>query len=267
MYKAVFTDMDGTLLREDHAVSGASKQIIQQLIKEGIPVIPISARPLHGMLHITDTVFPADIPVVSLNGSYIYHKGSIIYQIGVALPEAVAINSLASRHPVSAMYYSQMEWYANADTDMVKKEQRITPVAVTVQPFEKTFVEWENKQSGPNKILIAGEASLILNVEQELLHEFGNSLNIYKSQPRYVEVMNHAASKTNAMQIIMKMYGLDKSEVVAIGDNYNDKGMIEFAGLGVAMGNAPEEIKASAQMITDTNNNDGVAKALKKIFA
>jgi Cof subfamily protein (haloacid dehalogenase superfamily) len=267
MYKAVFTDMDGTLLQENHTVSEASKQIIQHLIKEGIPVIPISARPLHGMLHITDAVFPADIPVVSLNGSYIYHNGAIIYQIDVTLQEAEAIHALASKHPVSAMYYSQMQWFADAESAMVKKEQRITPVPITVQPFDKTIVEWEQKKAGPNKILIAGDAPLILNVEQELLQQFGSTLNIYKSQPRYVEVMNHAASKTNAMQIIMKMYGLQQSEVVAIGDNYNDKGMIEFAGLGIAMGNAPEEIKAAANMITDSNNNDGVAKALKKIFA
>ena len=78
--------------------------------------------------------------------------------------------------------------------------------------------------------------------------------------------MNHAASKTNAMQFIMKMYGLEKDEVIAIGDNYNDKGMIEFAGMGVAMGNAPEEIKAAADIITDSNNSDGVAKALEKLF-
>ncbi len=266
MYKAVFTDMDGTLLTQEHTVSNTTKQTIQRLIQQGVLVIPISARPLHGMLHITDAIFPKDIPVVSLNGSYIYHNGSIIYQIDVSIPEAGAINELVSKHPVSPMYYSQMEWYANADTDAVKKEQKITPVPVTVQPFKETIAAWKAKQNGPNKILIAGDAQLILNVEQELLHIFGNHLNIYKSQPRYVEVMNHAASKTNALQFIMKMYGLQQSEVIAIGDNYNDKGMIEFAGLGIAMGNAPEEIKASAGMVTDTNNNDGVAKALDKLF-
>lgn len=266
MYKAVFTDMDGTLLTESHTVSHLTQKKISQLINEGILVIPISARPLHGMLHITENVFPKDIPVVSLNGSYIWHKAEIVYQVDVPLPEAEAVNRLAAKHPVSAMYYSQMEWYAVDNTDAVKKEQKITPVPVTVQSFDKTITAWSEKKTGPNKILIAGDPSLILEVEQELLQQFGNGLNIYKSQPKYVEVMNQAASKTNAMQFIMEMYGLKKEEVVAIGDNYNDKGMIEFAGLGVAMGNAPDEIKAAANMITDTNNRDGVAKALEKIF-
>jgi Cof subfamily protein (haloacid dehalogenase superfamily) len=266
MYKAVFTDMDGTLLTEHHTVSHITQKKISQLIEKGIPVIPISARPLHGMMHITEKIFPADIPVVSLNGSYIWHKGEIVYQINVSLQEAAAINTLASQHPVSAMYYSQMTWYANNNTDAVKKEQRITPVPVTIQPFDKTAATWAKEKNGPNKILIAGDASLILQLEQELLQQFGSNLNIYKSQPKYVEVMSDAASKTNAMQFIMKMYGLKKEEVVAIGDNYNDKGMIEFAGLGIAMGNAPDEIKAVADLVTDTNNRDGVAQALDKIF-
>ena len=105
MYKAVFTDMDGTLLREDHTVSHTTKKTIQKLINKGILVIPISARPLHGMLHITDTIFPQDIPVVSLNGGYIYHNGSIIYQIDVSIPEAEGINKLAEK--VSPIFPSE----------------------------------------------------------------------------------------------------------------------------------------------------------------
>jgi len=267
MYKAVFTDMDGTLLTEQHTVSHITQKKIAQLADAGILVIPISARPLHGMLHITEHVFPKETPIVSLNGSYIWHNGNILYQAAVPLAEAEAVNRLASKHPVSAMYYSQMEWYANDYTDAVKKEQKITQVQVTVQPFEKTIVTWTEKQTGPNKILIAGDPALILAVEQEMLEHFGDRVNIFKSQPKYVEVMNREASKTKAMQFIMEMYGLKQEEVIAIGDNYNDKGMIEFAGLGIAMGNAPEEIKAVADMVTDTNNQDGVARVLDKIFS
>ena len=60
----------------------------------------------------------------------------------------------------------------------------------------------------------------------------------------------------------MNQYGILQQEVIAIGDNYNDKEMIEFAGVGVAMGNAPEEIKLVADFVTDTNNDDGVAGKL-----
>lgn len=267
MYKAVFTDMDGTLLRKDHTVSSKTKQTIQQLIAKGILVVPISARPLHGMLYITDPIFPQEVPVVSLNGSYIYHDGKIVYQVNMPLHEASAIHDLSEKYPVSTMYYSQMEWFANGMTDAVKKEQKITPVPITIQPYQQTHDAWEQQQAGPNKILMAGDEKVILSVEAALLEKFNGSLNIYKSQPRYLEAMHPDASKSNAIRFIMNMYGLQQHEVIAIGDNYNDKGMIEFAGTGIAMGNAPEEIKAVADFVTDTNNHDGVAKALDHFFS
>jgi hypothetical protein len=267
MYKAVFTDMDGTLLRKDHTVSSKTRQTIEKLIERGIMVIPISARPLHGMTPITDNVFPASTTIVSLNGSYIYHNGKIIYQVSMPLHEAAAIHALVEDQPLSAMYYSQMEWYADKDTDAVKKEQKITPVPVTIQSFGKTLSGWEMHQKGPNKILIAGDEKTILSIEQKMLEQFNGSLNIYKSQPKYLEAMHPSASKSNAIQNLMNIYGLRQDEIIAIGDNYNDKGMIEFAGMGIAMGNAPEEIKAVANYVTDSNNHDGVAKALDHFFS
>jgi len=266
MYKAVFIDMDGTLLTSHHSITATTKQTIQQLIKQGILVIPISARPLHGILPLTATVFDEEKPVVSLNGSYIFHQQAIIHEIKVSLPQAIELHNTVSKKPVSIMYYSQMDWYAADHTDAIKKEQRITPVSIIIQPFDKTVSIWEKQQVGPNKILITGNVAEILAIEKELLAQYQDELNIYKSQPRYLEVMHQQASKTNAIQLLMAKYGIQQDEIIAIGDNYNDKSMIEFAGMGIAMGNAPDEIKKVADYITDTNNNDGVAKALKKFF-
>lgn len=267
MYKAVFTDMDGTLLRKDHTVSTVTKETIRRLTEKGIMIIPISARPLHGMTPITSQVFPSGVPVVSLNGSYIFHDGKIIYQVSMPLQAAAAIHALVEEKPLSAMYYSQMEWFASHDTDAIKKEQRITPVPITIQSFGKTLSGWEMHQKGPNKILIAGDEKVILSMEAQMLEQFGSALNIYKSQPRYLETMHPEASKSNAIRMLMNMFGWKQEEVMAIGDNYNDIGMIEFAGMGVAMGNAPQAIKDRANFVTDTNNHDGVAKALDHFFS
>ena len=266
MYKAAFIDMDGTLITKSHTISHVTQLAIKKLISKGILIVPISARPLHGMLHIINGVIPAETPVVSLNGGYIYQQGNIIYQANIPLVAAKAVHDAIVRLPVSAMYYSQMKWYAQEHTDAVKKEQKITPVPIIIQPFEQTIAAWNQAAQGPNKILIAGDATLILSIEKNLIATYGGQLNIYKSQPRYLELMNLQASKTVAMQLLMAQYGIQQQEVVAIGDNYNDQGMIEFAGMGVAMGNAPNNIKAIANHVTDTNNNDGVAKALEYFF-
>ncbi len=266
MYKAVFLDMDGTLLTSQHTITDNTKQTIQQLIKLGILVIPVSARPLHGMLPLTANVFDEEKPVVSLNGSYIYQQEAIIHDVKISLSDTIELHNTVSNKPVSIMYYSQMDWYAAENTDAIKKEQRITPVPIMIQPFDNTVSIWDKKQTGPNKILITGNVAEIIAIEKELIAKYNSELNIYKSQPRYLEVMNKQASKTNAIKLIIAKYGIQQDEIIAIGDNYNDKSMIEFAGMGIAMGNAPDEIKKVADDITDTNNNDGVAKALKKLF-
>jgi len=266
MYKAVFLDMDGTLLRKDHTISDVTKKAIKELLNNGIIIVPISARPLHGMLPITQQVFPASIPVVSLNGAYILHNKEIIYQADIALSETATIHCELENYDVAVMYYCQMEWYANVDRAAVKKEQRITEVKIKIQPFEYSLKEWDAKKSFPNKILITGEKELIVDIENRLLELHKGKLNIYKSQPRYLEIMNLKASKAGAVQFLAAKYGIQQNEIIAIGDNYNDKGMIEYAGMGVAMGNAPDEIKAAANYVTDTNNNDGVAKALAHFF-
>jgi len=266
MYKAVFIDMDGTLLKKDHTVSDANKQAIHQLQEKGILVVLISARPLHGMLPISKHVVTDDMPIVSLNGGYIVHNNEVIFQSAISLPDAITINRELKDTALSSMYYSQMEWYAEVENDRIKKEQRITPVKIKIQPFPETLKEWEVGVTGPNKVLIAGDKELILSIEKRLNELHKGQLNIYKSQPEYLEVISLEASKASAIEFIIDRYGIGKKEIIAIGDNYNDKGMIEFAGMGIAMGNAPQEIKLAANYVTDTNNNDGVAKALHHFF-
>jgi len=266
MYKAVFLDMDGTLLRKDHTISDINKKVIHRLLNMGVVVVPISARPLHGILRIIKEVIPDSMPVVSLNGSYIFHNKEIIYQANIDLSAVISINNELQHYNVSVMYYSQMEWFATVNSTLVSKEQRITDVQIKIQPFTQIFDGWVATNNGPNKILIAGDKLLIATIESKLIGLHGHELNIYKSQPAYLEVMTQQASKAKAIEFLLNKYGIEQSEIIAIGDNFNDQGMIEFAGTGVAMGNAPDEIKLIADYVTDTNNNDGVAKALNHFF-
>lgn len=266
MYKAVFIDMDGTLLQKDHTISDINKQVIKKLLDKGVLIVPISARPLHGILPISKQLFPDTIPIVSLNGSYIFLNNEIIYQSAVPIEDVLNIQKEIAPYDVSAMYYSQMDWYAEADNAHIQKEQNITDVKIKIQPFHLMVDEWKTKHSGPNKILIAGNADLINGIEKRLIAEHSDKLNMSKSKTTYLEVMSLGSSKTKAIEFLLERYGMKQSEIIAIGDNFNDKEMIEFAGIGVAMGNAPDEIKKVANYVTATNNEDGVAKALNHFF-
>lgn len=266
MYKAVFIDMDGTLLQSDHTISERTKKLLLMLQQKGILVVPVSARPLHGILPITQPVITEAMPVVSLNGSYILHRGEIIRQVIIDLSNVIAVHNELQHEDAAVMFYSQMDWYAVADTALIRKEQKITPVPVSIQPFNQIIEKWRSEKNGPNKIMVGGDPALVSIIEEKLLAQHAGQLNIYKSQPRYLEVMNKDASKKTAIEFLIRQFGIRREETIAIGDNFNDKEMIIYAGQGVAMGNAPDEIKSVADFVTDTNNRDGVARALEHFF-
>jgi Cof subfamily protein (haloacid dehalogenase superfamily) len=125
---------------------------------------------------------------------------------------------------------------------------------------------WAKEPTGINKVMAIGHESVIATVESKLVSVFPSGLNIYTSKPTYLEIMREDASKTKAVQFLMERYGIRREEIIAIGDNFNDKEMIAYAGTGVAMGNAPDAIKAVADYITDTNQRDGVRKAIERFI-
>ncbi len=99
-----------------------------------------------------------------------------------------------------------------------------------------------------------------------MIDKFGDKLNVNQSSKALLECVNINASKGNAVKWIAERYGIKQEEICAIGDSENDNSMIEYAGLGIAMGNAMDVTKAVANYVCDTNNNNGVAKVIEGIL-
>ncbi len=266
MYKAVFTDMDGTLLRDDHSISEATKELIQKLVAAGIPVILVSARPIHGILPISRWLGIDTLPVVSLNGGYIGHEDKVIFESGIELDRVNGLQNVSERYEVTLIYYAGLEWFAERGNAATTKEQRITSVEVQIAPFQELMAYWKENDTKIDKIMAVGEPDVINALQDELHGIYGDGMNIYTSKPTYLEIMRREASKTNAVKFLINRYQFTPDEIIAIGDNYNDKDMIAFAGTGIAMGNAPDPVKAVAKWVTDTNQNDGVRKAFEKFI-
>jgi Cof subfamily protein (haloacid dehalogenase superfamily) len=267
MYKAVFLDMDGTLLHSDHSVSEPTIKTIQTLTAKGIPVILVSARPLNAVLPTFKKIgIPEHYPIITLNGGYIVEAEKPIFEAMVDPDITAAVTEHVRPFKATIAYYLQREWYAEVSDSWTDHEQRIMDVKVGVAPITQLVKDWKERSIGPNKMMVMSEPGNILKIQQHLRSMYEGRLNIYPSKPTYLEVMDCKGSKSNAVKYISERLGFAPSEIVAMGDNYNDREMIQFAGMGVAMGNAPDEIKAAADFVTDTNNNDGVRKALEKFF-
>lgn len=266
MYKAVFIDIDGTLIKSDHSLSDLTIDTIKKIKALGIIVVLVSARPLHGITAISQQLGLSDVPIASLNGSYIAQEDEVLYNCTINDDTLIRLYNDLLPYPVSIIYYDQMQWYSEEENKFTINEQKITQVPIKISSFDQLSELWKANNTGPNKLLVIGEEDVIKNIQSEVSPQYSDLLNMYTSKPIYLEVMDKAASKMEAIKFFMNKYNLLREETIAIGDNFNDIEMIQYAGLGIAMGNAPEPVKKVAYFITETNNNDGVAKALEEVF-
>lgn len=267
MYKAVFLDMDGTLLRSDHSVSEATQRTIRMLIGRGIPVILVSARPVNAVMPTSREIgIPEAYPIITLNGSYIVEKDQPIFQAQIDLKTVAGVAEQVRPFGATIAYYLQREWFAEVNDNWTEHEQKIMDVKIKIAPLAQLLKDWTARNIAPNKMMVMSEPPAIQEIQKHLRSIYDGRLNIYPSKATYLEVMDKAGSKSNAVKFVSERMGLAPEEIIAMGDNYNDIEMIRFAGMGVAMGNAPDDIKANAKFVTDTNNNDGVRKALEIFF-
>jgi hypothetical protein len=118
----------------------------------------------------------------------------------------------------------------------------------------------------PNKILVSAEPSVIDQYRDAIQEPFLGIVDFVKSAPFYLEIIVKDTNKGSSLEYLTHKLNLKSEHVMALGDNYNDLSMIEYAGLGVAMGQADAFIKSRAQFISLTNDEDGVAHALKHVF-
>ncbi|MGC8750877.1 Cof-type HAD-IIB family hydrolase [Hydrotalea sp.] len=263
MLKAVFIDIDGTLLKSDHTVSDATIKTIQQLKEKNILVVLVSARPVHGISRISKIVGLESAPTIGLNGGYIAQNNQVLYKSNIPTSTVIALHNAVEQYPLTTLYYQDELWFAEKQSKYSINEQKISDVPVIIQPIAETVLQWEKDNTGPNKIMMIGDEATIQQLELTVQPQFANQLNMAKSKPIFLEAMPLNVSKAKAVEKIIQQYHIKPEEIITIGDNFNDKEMIAMAGTGIAMGNAPDAVKAVAKYVTDTNNNDGVAKAIQ----
>ncbi|HBE79691.1 MAG TPA: Cof-type HAD-IIB family hydrolase, partial [Firmicutes bacterium] len=134
---------------------------------------------------------------------------------------------------------------------------------VTPHPVDDLIPLLHN--SAPHKMLGLAGADEIAGIQKFLQQKFGAQLIFICSKPSYLEILAPGVSKGNALKEVTKMWGLKPEEVMAIGDAPNDISMVEWAGAGVAIGNAVPELKAVANLVVADHDHDGVAEAIEKM--
>lgn len=116
------------------------------------------------------------------------------------------------------------------------------------------------------KVLLTGKPEYVASIIDEFKEPFGDSLSIYRSAPYFIEIMAQNIDKAKSLDCLVRELGIKQEEVIAFGDGYNDLTMIEYAGLGVAMANAVDGVKEKADVVTKSNDEDGIAYMLKQVI-
>lgn len=264
--RLIFINLDGTLLSGPRRMSERTKRTIATVRETGVEVVlvssrpPRSIRPFHQQLGLQS-------PVIACNGALLWSIQSAAGLVHVPLqPELAAeIVELGRRLGAAMNIESDDEWFADRLTEVLSRaiENRDIPSPDTVGQIDKVL-----KAGDPiDKLyfdLRAVEPAAAAKALQALRQAYGDKTSIHESSPNFVDITSLEASKATMAQLLARQMQIPAEQTMAIGDHDSDASLLQWAGIGVAMGNASPSAKAAADVITSSNLRDGVAEALEQ---
>lgn len=259
MIRLVALDLDDTLLRPDLTISPLCRQALQETAARGVKITIASGRMYRATLPYAEMLGIAGIPLMTYNGALIRFSGygETLFHRPLPAPAAARLIKALRRIGLHINVFIDDDLYMENLSEEGKRYIGRNKVPFKLTPDLTTILA-----GGPTKILAAGEPEAIIAAEKELNAEFQGEIAFVRSRPRFLECLAPGVSKGVALAKVAGFYGLDAREVMAVGDAPNDREMLAWAGVGVAMAGAPPEVRAVAGWTAPSNEEDGVAAAL-----
>jgi len=264
MYRLLAIDLDGTLLtpRPTKIITPRAYQALRQAAEKGITIVIATGQTLSVLRH-TCAGLPLDAPQIIENGAIIadIRTGHILQEKPIPLEHILpTLNTLRS-FDLFRVYHNYQRVYVDSGTPRAREWYRPpVPPVIEVDDVASLY------PLPCIKLAAVGEEGTLIAKRQELERCFAGKLYVTQSAYDLLEFLHPEASKGSALKSIAADLGISSKEVVAIGDNHNDIGMLQFSGLGIAMDNAPDEVKAAADYVTLSNSEDGVAVVIEELI-
>lgn len=269
-YKMICIDLDGTLLNDKHEISVENKRVLREVTARGIHVVLTTGRLFSSGRYYAHTIGIAPW-VISSNGAYIKNIKDETRISNYPL-DSVSLDSICSIIEVHglSMNFNTFETVISNEEFTEDNSHVIVNRTASEELKIKLLVNKNIRQvceKNKGKILkilliFKEKRSIINNIRTE--RKALDTVDVVSSSKYNLEIMSKGVSKAQGVKTLAEFLGISSDEIICIGDSENDMSMLAYAGLAVAMGNASEEIKKVAHYITDTNVNDGVAKAIKR---
>lgn len=260
----VLADVDGTLVTGEKVLTEAAKRAVHDLHAAGIKFAITSGRPPRGMAMVSQPL-AIDTPIAGFNGGVLMAPDMETVLNSYDLPGDVIQTALdlLGEHGLDAWVYTKKRWLIHdVSAPHVARE------AKTVQ-FEAEVVGRFSADDLNSVVKIVGvtdDKSRMRAALQAATKEFGDRVTAACSQPYYLDITNAKANKGAVVDELSQRLDIPRDRIATIGDMPNDVTMFKRSGMSIAMGNADDEVKSSAKFTTDSNEDEGFAKAIRKFI-
>jgi hypothetical protein len=261
--RLVIADVDGTLVTQEKVLTPRAIKAVEKLHDAGIMFGITSGRPPRGMKMLIDPLRITE-PVAGFNGGAIVNPDLTPVSKQV-LPDNVASEALQmiEKHGLSVFLYTDLDWFVlDNNGPHVERE------AWTVQ-FSPTVVrDFDSLTKGVVKLVGVGDdLDAVARCEKDMQDWSAGRVSAARSQPYYLDVTHPKANKGEVVGMYSHLCGIPANQIATIGDMPNDVLMFKKGGVSIAMGNASQEVQKSATFVTDSNEQDGFAKAMERLVS
>ena len=266
MTRLLATDLDGTLLNSRKEITPYTLQVLLEAQKCGVRIVIASGRPMSSTLPVA-----RQLQLETYKGFLLCFNGGLIYDCHAQ--KTLYTNYLPASY-IPMLYeesrkagFAIMSYVDGSIATEQPEDQYIQYAAringrplVHLRSFTETFT-----QDVP-KCIITGEPDPLHVLELQMQARYYSELSIIRSEPFFLEVMNKGVEKGKSLAVLLEMTGIGHEDLMAFGDGFNDGSMLRLAGKGVAMRNAQPEVRAMADDVTASNDEDGVAQYVERHF-
>lgn len=259
-YKLIAIDLDGTLLDPYLKISERNLRVLKMAVKNNVIVTLSTGRMFAAALPFAERL-ELDVPLITCNGAAIICARSkkVYYERALSADTVLSVIGMARELKLQLSLYTVDNIYVEDIKDNSKIHREIDNAVVKQANLEEIARE-------SNIIKILFSSGDLYRHAEEVYRRFEENCTFYFSLPWFVEIVAQGVDKGDALKKLASQYGVSSAEIIAIGDNFNDLPMIQYAGLGVAMGNAPDDLKNLADYVTCCHDDDGVAQVVEKFI-
>jgi cof-like hydrolase len=265
-YKMIVLDLDGTLTNNKKEITPRTKEALMKAQAKGVKIVLASGRPTYGIMPLAEELELKKNCgfILAFNGGKIIDCSDCRTIFEQKLDETLVplLYHAAKEAGMQILTYQGEGIVATDKNDKyVQEEARINKMPV------EEYDDFLQQLVYPiNKCLIVGDPAPLHQLEIKLKKELEGRMDVYRSADYFLECVPLGIDKARSLDRLITTLGITKEEVIACGDGYNDLSMINFSGLGVAMSNAADDIKAQADYVTLSNEEDGIAHVVDKFI-